>query len=293
MPKSRYTIMRQTLGARGTLAHNMMQGTATVQVSLDWRDEADCARKMNAASRLAPVLLALYANSPLVEGAPSGYLSFRSHVWSDVDPARCGYPPCTLDGSFSYRRYIEWALDAPMLFLRRGGKYLDPKQTFRQFLVRGFEGPAMWSDWVDHLSTLFPEVRIKKVLEFRSADSGDGAMAGALAAVLRGLLYDPAALSALEAALPKLSVAEHLALHQRAQRQGLKAEVGRTTLAPIASEVITIAERGLKALGAPQDAALLAPLAAIAASGITRAEQTLRLWEAKADPLAVLERAQV
>lgn len=285
MPKTRYTLMRQTLGARGSLAHHMMLMTATVQVSLDWSSEADCARKVTAASRVAPVVLALYANSPLVEGRPSGYLSFRSHVWSDVDRARCGYPPCALDGCFSYRRYVEWAIDAPMLFLRREGQYLDPKLTFRQFLARGWNGPAQWSDWVDHLSTMFPEVRIKKVLEFRSADSGDGAMAGALAALLRGLLYDAQALGELEQALPRLSASDHLGLHLRAQQQGLRAELLRGTLADYAKDVLGIAARGLARLdGGAADEQLLAPLQALAAAGASPAEKVLAALETTKRP---------
>src|SRR6185436_17745104 len=128
-------------------ALNMMLMTATGQVSLDWRDEADCVAKTVASVRISPLLVALYANSPIVAGKPSGFQSFRSRVWNDVDNARCGYPEAMLDGSFSYRAYVEWALDAPMLFLRRAGKYVTPKLTFREFLKRGYEGaPATFSD---------------------------------------------------------------------------------------------------------------------------------------------------
>ncbi len=290
MPKTRYQTMRETLGTRGTLAFDMMLLTATVQVSLDWRDEADCARKVTAASRVAPVVLALYANSPLRLGRPSGYLSFRSHVWSDVDPARCGYPPCALDGCFTYRRYAEWALDAPLLFLRRGGRYLAPKLTFRELLRAGWEGqPAQWSDWVDHLSTMFPEVRIKRVLEFRSADSNGAALAGALAALLRGLLYDERALGELEQALPYLSPADHLALHRDAQLHGLKATALRGTLADYARDVVSIAERGLRRLD-EGDVPLLAPLQALAEAGASPAERVLReAGRAPADFLSQFE----
>ncbi|MBL8957896.1 MAG: glutamate--cysteine ligase, partial [Myxococcaceae bacterium] len=191
MPKTRYRVMRETLGARGTLAHDMMLMTATGQVSLDWADEAECAEMMSLSARVSPLLVALYANSPLKVGRETGFLSYRSHVWGDVDPARCGYLPSMFDGSFSYRAYVEWALDAPLLFLRRRGEYLGPRMTFRQLLADGFEGkPALYDDWVDHLSTLFPEVRIKRVMEIRSADCCSVAMTGALVALLRGLLYD-------------------------------------------------------------------------------------------------------
>ncbi len=172
MPKKRYQVMRQTLPVRGKLALDMMLMTSTGQVSLDWSSEADCARKVTATARLTPLLVALFANSPLVQGKPSGWMSYRSHVWSDVDPTRCGYFPRMLDGTFDYGAYVDWALKAPLLFLRRNGDYVMPAMTFGELLEHGYEGrPARCSDWTDHLSTLFPEVRIKRVMEVRGADS--------------------------------------------------------------------------------------------------------------------------
>ncbi|MBK7860423.1 MAG: glutamate--cysteine ligase [Archangiaceae bacterium] len=269
MPKTRYRAMRQTLGARGKLAHHMMLMTATGQVSLDWADEAECAAMVSAAARVTPLLIGLYANSPLVEGQPSGYRSFRSHVWSDVDPARCGFLPSMFDGSFSYRAYVEWALDAPLLFLRRRGEYLAPRLTFRQLLGDGFEGkPALYDDWVDHLSTLFPEVRIKRVLEVRSADCCDAAMTGALAALMRGLLYDPAARDELGELLPARTLEQHLRLHHQAQREGL------APFAAQARELVEIARRGLGRLGG-NDGPLLDVLAERAASGRSPADDVL------------------
>ncbi len=286
MPKTRYRLMRESLGARGKLAHAMMLMTATGQVSLDWKDEADCARKVMASARLSPVLVALYANSPLVEGKPSGFMSWRSHVWSDVDSARCGYLPSMLDGSFSYRAYVEWALDAPLLFLRRDGKYLNPKITFRQLMKDGFEGtPARFGDWVDHLSTLFPEVRIKKVLEIRSADCVSVELTGALAALMRGLLYDSTALGELEGALPKLPLPAHLELHTLAQKEGLAGVFAGRSLGALALDVVQIAERGLKRLDAA-DAPLLQPLLALAKSGKSPAHAVL---EAPRGPVALLD----
>src|SRR5208283_3904324 len=189
-------------------ALDMMLMTCTTQVSLDWADEADCARKVTLAARLAPVLVALYANSPLVQGRPVGWQSYRSRVWNEVDPTRCGYFPALVDGSFSYRAYVEWALNASLLFLRRKGRYVSPDLTFRALLAHGYEGtPALASDWVDHLSTLFPGVRLKSVLEVRSADSGSAATAGAMAALWRGLLYDAQAMEDAGRLFPKLSFA--------------------------------------------------------------------------------------
>ncbi|HVE87133.1 MAG TPA: glutamate-cysteine ligase family protein, partial [Myxococcales bacterium] len=238
MPKTRYQLMRTSLGERGRLALDMMLMTATGQLSLDWADEADCSRKVCAAARLTPLMVALYANSPLVRGAPSGMLSFRSHVWSDVDPARCGYLPSMIDGSFSYRSYVEWALDAPMLFLRRGGEYRALKMTFRELMARGFEGkPAVSADWVDHLSTLFPEVRIKRVMEIRGADCVGATQTAALGALWRGLLYDGQALGEAERLLPGLSFTEHQELHREAGRLGLRATLRGKPVAALAREL--------------------------------------------------------
>ena len=288
MPKSRYQIMRESLGARGPMAHHMMLMTATGQVSLDWRNEADCARKVMAVAKVSPVLVALFANSPIVEGAVTEYQSFRSRVWNDVDRARCGYPTAMLDGSFSYARYVEWALEAPLLFLRRNGQYLRPAITFGQLLRDGYEGkPAQHADWVDHLSTLFPEVRIKKVLEIRAADCNDAAMTGALAALLRGLLYDDAALTELSSLMPPLSPVEHRALHATAQREGFLAKVGTRTLGEVARDLVDIAARGLARID-PLDVALLAPLAAVASAGRSPAARVADLFRTEPDPAKFL-----
>lgn len=293
MPKSRYRVMRESLGSRGRLAHDMMLMTATGQVSLDWRDEADCVAKVTASVRISPLLVALFANSPIAQGKPSGFQSFRSHVWNEVDPARCGYPQAMLDGSFSYRAYVEWALDAPLLFLRRSGQYLAPKLTFRQFLKQGFEGQAAThSDWVDHLSTLFPEVRLKKIVEIRAADGNSPAMTGALGALMRGVLYDGRAREEATRLLPELSPDEHRALHARAQRDGLGAELGSGTLADYAAGLVQIASGGLKRLTG-DDAPLLEPLREIAGRRASPAVDVLEHFEKEKRPEVFLGRFEV
>jgi glutamate--cysteine ligase len=290
MPKTRYKVMRRTLPQRGKLALNMMLMTSTGQASYDWSDEADAVRKTVLVARLAPLMVALYANSPLVEGKPSGYMTYRSRVWEEVDSARCGYLPAWFDGSFSYRAYVEWALDAPLLFLRRRGEYLHPKLTFRQLMKEGFEGqPADMGDWTDHLSTLFPEVRLKKVLEVRGADCASAEMTGGLGALWRGLLYDKGALEEGERLLPKLSFAEHLAFHDTARRQGLAGKLGQQEFHRLAAEMVAIARRGLERLD-PQDAPLLEPLARVAASGRSPAQAVLEAWEKDPRPESVLSR---
>ncbi|WP_224243941.1 glutamate--cysteine ligase [Hyalangium gracile] len=290
MPKTRYKVMRRTLPERGRLALNMMLNTSTGQASYDWADEEDCVRKTVLVARLAPLMVALYANSPLVEGKPSGWMTFRSRVWEEVDPTRCGYLPAFFDGSFSYRAYVEWALDAPLLFLRRRGEYLHPKLSFRQLLKEGFEGqPADMGDWTDHLSTLFPEVRLKKVIEVRGADCVSAEMTGALGALWRGLLYDRTALEEGERLLPKLSFTEHQAFHQTARQQGLAGRLGQQELHRLTAEMVAIARRGLERLD-PRDAPLLEPLARVAASGRSPAQAVLDAWEKDPRPEALLSR---
>ena len=286
MPKTRYTAMRQTLGTRGKLALEMMLMTATGQVSLDFGDEADCARKVTLVARASPLLVALFANSPLRQGADSGFLSYRSHVWSDVDPSRCGYQAFFLDGSFSYAKYVEWALAAPMLFLRRGGKYLTPPLTFGQFIERGFENErAVQEDWSDHLSTLFPEVRVKKLIEVRAADCNGVEMTGGLAAMMRGLMYSPDALERALAFLPKLPLAEHLEFHELAQREGLEAKWNGQSLAAMTVELLKVAREGLAKLG-DDEPALLDALDVVAKGGRSPARRVL---EAPRSPTALLD----
>ena len=290
MPKKRYQMMRQTLPVRGKLALDMMLMTCTGQVSLDWASEADCARKVTATARLTPLLVALFANSPLVQGKPSGWMSYRSHVWSDVDPTRCGYFPRMLDASFDYRAYGDWALKAPLLFIRRNGGYATPAMTFGELLERGFEGkPARRSDWTDHLSTLFPEVRIKQVMEVRGADSVSLEMTSGLPALWRGLLYDDSTLDAALALVPRLSFAEHLAFHEEAQRHGLRGKLRRTSIGAMALEMVRLARVGLQRLD-PEDLPLLETLEARARSGRSPAGDVLDAAKEETSPARLLAR---
>lgn len=293
MPKTRYRAMRESLGARGALALDMMLMTATGQVSLDWTSEEDCADKVLVTARLTPLLVALYANSPLKQGRKTGFLSYRSHVWTDVDKARCGYLPSMIDGTFSYAKYMDWALDAPMLFLRRGTEYLQPKLSFRQFMKGGYEGHRpVQSDWLDHLSTLFPEVRIKKVMEVRGADCNGAELTGALAALWRGLLYDADARAAARDLLPKLSFEEHLQFHADAQKQGLRAQLGGVPLWRFCKEMVEIARRGLRNLSG-DDAGLLDPLLELANGGVSPAERVLKAFDENGTAESVLAAATI
>jgi glutamate--cysteine ligase len=251
MPKNRYRVMRPFLAARGRLAPDMMAMTASTQASFDFSSDRDAAEKLRVALAVQPAIVALYANSPVVDGREVGWQSYRVKVWEETDPARCGILPFAFEPGFDddpYRRYAEWALDVPMIFVRREGRYLDPAgRTFRAFLADGLEGHrATLADWEDHLSTLFPDVRLKGVVEVRGADSVDHALSKALLAFWKGVLYDRDARAWAWDAVKRFSIDERRALARTAGREGLsgRAPDGRT-LREIAQTVLDAASDGL------------------------------------------------
>jgi glutamate--cysteine ligase len=251
MPKNRYGVMRPFLAARGRFAQDMMAMTASAQASFDFSGPRDMGEKLRIALALQPAVAALFANAPVVNGRPSGWKSYRVQVWESVDPARSGLLPFAFDEGFlddPYRRYAEWALEVPMIFLRRRGRYLDPRgATFRQFLAAGIDGerPTL-GDWEDHLTTLFPEVRVKGVVEVRAADACDAELTKALVALWKGILYDREARAWAWDAVKKLDVAARRAAMVGAGREGLAARLpdGRT-LADLARTAIDAAANGL------------------------------------------------
>jgi glutamate--cysteine ligase len=288
MPRARFDLMQHSLPQYGALGSNMMRMTASVQVSLDWADEADCARKVQVMSRMTPLLVAMFANSPLEEGQPTGYVSYRSRIWDGVDGSRCGYLPSMLDGTFSYATYVDWALDANVLFVRRGDVYRDPRRTFRKLLAEGWDGePVTFGDWDNHVSTLFPEVRIKRVLEVRGPDGVDASMVGALAALLRGLLYDDGALRDANALLPMLSLDEQRSFHDEARRHGMRGRLGKAPLSSVALDTLDLARDGLGRLD-PDDIALLEPLYELAESSRCPADRVLDAFRRGAPPAELL-----
>ncbi len=285
MPKNRYVAMRQFLASKGKLAHHMMLMTGSTQASYDWADEADLAQKMRAASSVASLVGALFANSAIVNGEDSGYLSFRMHVWTEMDSDRCGLLPFAFDGEFSYRRYVDWALDVPVIFIRRSGRYLDPGgRTFRDLIRSGIEGffPTL-QDWDDHLTTLFPEVRIKRVLEVRSADAGDLGMAGAVAALMKGLLYDRGATRACIELTRKLKFDERVALHEEVAKKGFRARAGRARVVDLCRDLVGFARTALGRMQA-DEVRYLDPVEEIVQSGRTRAEDARAIYLARRDP---------
>jgi len=253
MPKARYRIMRDYLPTRGDLSLHMMHLTATVQANLDYSDEADMAAKMRTAMGLTPVVSAIFANSSLSGGKPSGFISERVHFWLHTDPDRCGLLPFVFDPDFGYARYVEWALDVPMFFVVRDGEYLPARgMTFRQFLETGLDGHrATLVDFDRHLTTLFPEVRLKRVLEVRGADAVPSHLTCALPAFWKGILYDAEALSAAWALVEDWRFEERVAALDAVSRQGLAAEVPGGPVLPLARELVSIAFAGLRRIGHP------------------------------------------
>jgi glutamate--cysteine ligase len=293
MPKNRYAVMRPFLAARGRLAEDMMAMTGSVQASFDFADEADLADKLRVAYAVQPAVTALLANSAVVNGRPSGWKSYRTKVWLETDPARCGLLPFVFEPGFErepYRRYVEWALDVPMIFVRRAGRYLAPGRTFREFLARGLDGDrATLADWEDHLTTLFPDVRVKSVIEMRGADGNGPALTKALVALWKGILYDRTARAAAFEPVRTLSLEDRRAFLLAAGREGLAGRLpdGRR-IAEIAGRVVEAAAAGLcrqRCCGERGDdeRPWLAPLAERAASGRSPADDALEVLERDGD----------
>jgi len=293
MPKGRYKIMRAYMPKVGKLGLDMMFRTCTVQANLDFASEADMTAKFRASLALQPIATALFANSPFVEGKPSGLLSSRANVWTDTDPDRTGMLDFVFADGFGFETYARYALDVPMYFLKRDGRYVDVSgRSFRQFLEHGFDDrpgdrPTL-KDWADHTTTIFPEVRLKQYLEMRGADSGPWSLLCALPALWTGVLYDSAALAAAWDLCKGWTVEDHNAVRADVARRGLKAEVAGRTVQDIAKDLLAIARGGLKARkqlsgGMVDETGYLADLDAIADSGITQAERLLELYH---DPWA-------
>ncbi|MBD3731045.1 MAG: glutamate--cysteine ligase [Sphingomonadales bacterium] len=289
MPKGRYAIMMRHMPRVGSMGLDMMLRTCTIQVNLDYSSEADMAKKFRVGLALQPLATALFANSPFTEGKPNGYLSYRSHIWSDTDPARTGMLPFVFEDGFGYERYVDYMLDVPMYFVFRDGKYIDAAgQSFRDFL-KG-ELPALpgekprESDWIDHLSTAFPEVRLKSFLEMRGADGGPWNRICALPALWVGLLYDQTALDAAWDLVKDWDMEGREALRNAVPRLALDAPLpGGGKLKDIAREVLAIARSGLNARAqlngaGDTEAGFLNPLDEIVANGKVPAQQLLDLY---------------
>lgn len=289
MPKHRYEVMRAYMPTVGSRGLDMMLRTATVQCNLDWSDQADAAAKLRCLMGVTSILTALWAASPIVDGKISGYQSYRAHIWRDTDNARAGLLDFAFTTDDVYRAYAEWALDVPMYFVHRGGYQEVSGLTFRQFLAKGWNGQrATRGDWGLHLSTLFPDGRMKKYLEVRGCDCGSMAMIAALAPFCRGLLYDPAARSQAIELTAGLSFADRQRLADEVPRAGLATRVGRHTVGDLARELVAISQAGLSRV-LPGVLSLIDPVAEIAETGRTQADHIVDVWQATGgDPARVI-----
>ena len=288
MPKSRYAIMRNYMPKVGTRGFDMMLRTCTVQTNLDFSSEADMVRKLRVGFALQPLATALFANGPFVEGKPNGLLSNRAEVWRDTDNARAGIPSVVFEKGFGFERYADYLLDVPMYFLSRNNRYVDVAgASFRDFMAGrlvGFEGrhPTI-GDFADHATTAFPDVRLKRFIETRGADSGSAAMLMAQPALWVGLFYDAAALDAAWALIRDLPYAEIIRQRGEVPARGLAVRWQAGTLRDLARQVVAIAADGLKARRrlneqGEDERVHLAPLAAIAEGAPTQAEHWLERY---------------
>ena len=289
MPKGRYQIMRDYMPKVGQLGLDMMFRTCTVQVNLDFDSEATMVKMFRVALALQPIATALFANSPFKDGKPSGHLSYRSHIWTDTDPDRSGMLPFVFEPGFGFERYAEYLLDMPMYFVYRDGRYLDASgQSFRDFLQGRLpalpgERPTI-ADWAAHMTTAFPEVRLKRFLEMRGADGGPWARLCALPALWVGLLYDRGALDAAWDLVKDWTAEERETLRADVTRRALKTPFRNRTVGDLALDVLEIAHAGLSRRAELDffdfdETHFLNPLFQIAESGLTPAEELLRAYE--------------
>jgi glutamate--cysteine ligase len=300
MPKGRYKIMREYMPKKGKLGLDMMLRTCTVQVNLDYGDEPDMVRKFRVGLALQPIATALFANSPFTEGRPNGFKSFRSHVWTDTDPDRCGILPFVFEPGMGYERYVDYLLDVPMYFVYRDGTYVDASgQSFRDFMrgkLPAYPGniPGM-GDWTDHMTTVFPEVRLKRYLEMRGADGGPWRRICALPALWVGLLYDSGALDQAAAMIGDWSLGDHERLRAEVPRHGLATKFRGRTVRDWALDVLKISRAGLQArrcldrYGKEDESHFLDTLFSIAESGRSPADESLDAyrgrWKESIDPI--------
>jgi glutamate--cysteine ligase len=291
VPKQRYRIMRDYMPHVGTLGHRMMKQTATVQANIDFADERDAMRKMRIGMATAPLVNAMFANSCLVDGGLSDYLSFRGHVWTDTDNARCGLLPFAFRDDAGFADYVEWALGVPMYFALRDGRYVTGVTgvPFRRFLAESTGGMrATLDDWDLHLTTLFPEVRLKSYIEFRSADSQPPERVLALPALVKGLYYEADCQEAGFDLIRRWTVDDCRALYADVTRGGLRARIRGIGVHELARELLAVADEGLRRQRAldsegRDERRYLEPIVEQVASGRTAAERIAERWKAAPD----------
>ncbi|MBV9571103.1 MAG: glutamate--cysteine ligase [Alphaproteobacteria bacterium] len=289
MPKGRYQIMRNYMPKVGGYGHEMMFRTCTVQVNLDFSDEADMVKKFRVGLALQPVATALFAKSPFREGKPNGFLSYRSHIWTDVDNERAGMLPFVFENGMGFERYVDYALDVPMYFIYREGRYIDVAgKSFRKFLsgdiAELYGNTPTMDDWADHLTTIFPEVRLKKFLEMRGADGGSWSRICGLPALWVGIYYDQLSLDAAWDLVKDWTAEERQAMRDAVPRLGFQTPFCNRTVGDLAHEMLEISAAGLRrranedSSGTSEEGFLM-PLRELVDRGYTRAEELLRKYE--------------
>ena len=283
MPKGRYRLMTDYMGRVGTHGTQMMYRTATVQVNLDYASEADMVRKLRVALALQPVATALFAASPFFDGKPNGHRSWRSRIWRGLDESRTGMLPFAFEDGMGFQRYVDWVLDVPMYFVYRDGRYIDALgQSFRDFLAGKLpalpgEKPTL-SDWADHMTTVFPEARVKKYIEMRGADCGDQAHIAALPAFWVGLMYDQTALDAAWDLVKGFDAGTREGLRVAASVAALQGEAEGVKLIDLARAAVGLSHAGLAARGLGEEAQLL-PLVESLKTGQVQADRWLSLYQ--------------
>ena len=283
MPKKRYEIMKAYMPTKGSLGLDMMTRTATIQVNLDYFDEKDMIKKMRVAQAIQPIATALFANSPFTEGKPNGYLSYRSKVWDDTDPDRCGFLPFIFDDNFGFERWTDYLLDVPMYFIYRNGDYIPSGNiTFRQFMDGKHELKPVMMDWETHVSTVFPDVRLKQFIEMRGADASCCNHISALSAFWVGLLYDESALASVLDYIKNWDVESIQEIRARVPKLALKAEYKDLKVQKIALDLINISSNGLSnrklELGIENESRYLEPIIKNAETGKTQADRLLEAY---------------
>ncbi|MCO4770892.1 MAG: glutamate--cysteine ligase [Deltaproteobacteria bacterium] len=287
VPKGRYSIMSEYLAAKGPLAHGMMKGTSSVQVTIDVTNHADAGRKVPVAFALSPLVLAMFANSPIAEGRDTGWASWRAHCWQHTDPARTGLMADVFGHGFSFERYVDWLLEVPMFFYREGESYKPAHgRPFGDFVARGHNGrfPTL-DDFALHVNTVFPEVRVGKWLEMRSADNVPLEMIPSLAAFWKGIMYDPQALADAEELTRAIPMADRAQMHATAARDGLSGRYKKRRLRSWAALALEISVAGLRrqAPDGPAEVAYLAPLRDLLAQGESPAIASWKAFEGGGD----------
>lgn len=285
MPNERYALMRRVLGSQGELALEMMHMTGGVQTSIDFSSQADAARKLRVALAASPIVTAIFANSSITEGRPNGFESRRAWIWRHTDPARCGFPPCVFEEGWlegdAYRRYTEWALDIPAWFVIRDGAHVETRGTFREYLERG---AATMADWALHLTTLFPEVRLKRVIELRGADAVPPDLVCGMPAIWKGVLYEAEALREAIQHFGHWTHAQVDGLHADVARRGLQAETPDGPVLEVARALVDLSRAGLRRLGwksrgGQDESVFLDPVYEVLDRGVSLGRQVRERWE--------------